>query len=59
MNYIMEYFTLPKTRQERKSMGKYYCKTKAVYNNKAIRIQEKLRERSKPDYTSQKVCTNE
>ena len=41
----------PKTRQERKGLGKF-CKkrTDNNYNQKAIRIQQILRERSKNNY---------
>jgi len=46
----------PKTRQERKGLGKF-CKkrTDNTYNQKSIRIQASLRKRNKKNYIKKSV----
>jgi len=44
----------PKTRQEKKSKGKYFGKYHDVYNQKAIRSQEELRQQTKSETSNLK-----
>jgi hypothetical protein len=44
----------PKTRQEKKSKGKYFGKYHDVYNQKAIRSQEEVRQQKSETSNSNK-----